>query len=115
MKPEALRKFGTNSVRKSGSDTNIKRLERRRVAWICASRRAKETPPKVKIGELVVLVEDVDGIEAGREGCIMGARGDLLTVGCHSRDRLRLVLARTWQVLPRELFRRLSAREGGSK
>ena len=69
--------------------------------------------PKVKIGELVVLVDDVDGVEAGREGCIMGVRDDMLTVGCQSPDRLHLILARTWQVLPRELFRRLSAREGG--
>jgi hypothetical protein len=71
--------------------------------------------PKVKIGELVVLVDDVDGVEAGREGCIMGLRDDMVTVGCQSRERLHLVLARTWQVLPRELFRRLSAREGGNK
>ena len=66
----------------------------------------------MKIGELVVLVDDVDGVEAGREGCIMGVRDNMLTVACQSRDRLHLVLARTWQVLPRELFRRLSAREG---
>ena len=38
---------------------------------------------------------------------------EMLTAGCQSSDRLHLVLARTWQVLPRELFRRLSAREGG--
>lgn len=68
----------------------------------------------MKVGQLVVL-EDVDGVEAGREGCIMGARDEMLTAGCQSSDRLHLVLARTWQVLPRELFRRLSAREGGSK
>ena len=42
----------------------------------------------------------------------MGVRDDMVTVGCQSRERLHLVLARTWQVLPRELFRRLSAREG---
>jgi hypothetical protein len=59
-----------------------------------------------------VLVDDVDGVEAGREGCIMGVRDDVVTVGCQSRDRLQLVLAHTWQVLPRELFRRLSARQG---
>jgi hypothetical protein len=34
----------------------------------------------------------------------MGVRDDMLTVGCQSPDRLHLVLARTWQVLPRELF-----------
>ena len=66
----------------------------------------------MKVGELVVLLDDLDGVEAGREGCIMGVRDDMLTVGCQSRDRLHLVLARTWQVLPRELFRRLSTREG---
>lgn len=59
-----------------------------------------------------MLVDDVDGVEAGRGGCIMGVRDDMLTVGCQSRDRLYLVLARTWQVLPRELFDRLSKREG---
>jgi hypothetical protein len=67
----------------------------------------------VKVGQLVVLVDDLDGVEAGREGCIMGVCDDRVTVGCQSRDRLHLVLARTWQILPRELFRRLSSREGG--
>jgi hypothetical protein len=69
----------------------------------------------VKIGELVVLVEDVDQVKAGRTGVIMGVRDDILTVGCQSSDRLHLILARTWQLLPRELFDRLSKREGGSK
>ena len=68
----------------------------------------------MKVGQLVVLVDDVDGLEAGREGCIMGVRDDMLTVGCQTSERLHLVLAHTWQVLPRELFRRLSAREGGN-
>jgi hypothetical protein len=67
----------------------------------------------VKVGQLVVLVDDVDGVEAGREGCIMGMGDEMLTVGCQTSERLQLVLAHTWQVLPRELFRRLSAREGG--
>ena len=58
-----------------------------------------------------MLVEDVDGIEAGREGRIMSIRDNVVMVGCRSRDRLQFVLARTWEVLPQELFRRLS--EGG--
>ena len=66
----------------------------------------------MKVGQLVVLVDELDGLEAGREGCIMGLRDDMVTVGCQSRDRLHLVLARTWQVLPRELFRRLSKGKG---
>jgi len=40
----------------------------------------------MKVGELVVLVDDVDGVEAGREGCIMGVRDDMVTVGCQLRD-----------------------------
>ena len=48
----------------------------------------KRNPPKVKIGQLVVLVDDVDGVKAGREGCIMGVRDDMVTVGCQSRRPL---------------------------
>ena len=66
----------------------------------------------MQVGEVVVLVEDVDGIEAGREGRIMSIRDNVVMVGCRSRDRLQFVLARTWEVLPQELFRRLS--EGGT-
>ena len=67
----------------------------------------------MKVGQLVVLVEDVDGVEAGREGCIMGARDEMLTVGCQTSDRLQLVLAHPWQLLLREHFHRLSKRERG--
>ena len=67
----------------------------------------------MQIGELIVLVEDVDGIEAGHEGRIMSIRDNVVMVGCRTRDRLQFVLARTWEVLPQELFRRLSDREGG--
>ena len=66
----------------------------------------------MKVGQLVVLVDDVDGVEAGREGCNVGVRDDMVTVGCQSRDRLHLVLAHPWQLLPREHFHRLSKREG---
>jgi hypothetical protein len=41
----------------------------------------------------------------------MSIRDNVVMVGCRSRDRLQFVLARTWEVLPQELFRRLS--EGG--
>ena len=58
-----------------------------------------------------MLVENVDGIEAGREGRIMSIRDNVVMVGCRSRDRLQFVLARTWEVLPQELFRRLSEGE----
>ena len=65
----------------------------------------------MQVGELVVLVQDVEGVEAGREGRIMGVRDNMVMVGCRSRDRLQVVLARTWEVLPQELFRRLCERE----
>ena len=65
----------------------------------------------MQVGEVVVLVENVDGIEAGREGRIMSIRDNVVMVGCRSRDRLQFVLARTWEVLPQELFRRLSEGE----
>jgi hypothetical protein len=51
---------------------------------------AQRILPKVKIGELVVLVDDVDGVEAGREGCIMGLRDDMVTVGCQSSERFNV-------------------------
>ena len=67
----------------------------------------------MKVGEIVILVEDVDGVEAGREGRIMSVRDNIVMVGCRSRERLQLVLAHTWEVLPQELFRRLCKRSGG--
>jgi hypothetical protein len=67
----------------------------------------------VQVGEVVVLVENVDGVEAGREGRIMSVRDNMVMVGCRSRDRLQVIMARTWEVLPQELFLRLSKRERG--
>lgn len=60
-----------------------------------------------------MLVENVDGVEAGREGRIMSVRDNMVMVGCRSRDRLQVIMARTWEVLPQELFLRLSKRERG--
>ena len=65
----------------------------------------------MQVGELVVLVQDVEGVKAGREGRIMGVRDNMVMVGCRSRDRLQVIMARTWEVLPQELFCRLCARE----
>lgn len=54
----------------------------------------------MQVGEVVVLVEDVDGIKAGHEGRIMSLRDNMVMVGCRSRDRLQVIMARTWEVLP---------------
>ena len=67
----------------------------------------------MQVGEVVVLVEDVDGIKAGHEGRIMSLRDNMVMVGCRSRDRLQVIMARAWEVLPQEFFRRLCARERG--
>ena len=66
----------------------------------------------MEVGETVVLVGDVDGMPAGKEGQVMKVRGDMLLIGCRSAHRLELVLARTWEVLPERKWRRLRKREG---
>jgi hypothetical protein len=67
----------------------------------------------VQAGDVVVLVDNMVGVEAGREDQIMSVRDSMLIVGCRSGDRLQVVLAHTWEALPQELFRRLCARERG--
>jgi len=54
----------------------------------------------MEVGETVVLVEDVDGMPAGKEGLVMRVRGDMLLIGCRSGHRLEFLLARSWEVLP---------------
>jgi hypothetical protein len=61
----------------------------------------------------VVLVEDVDGMPAGKEGRVMRVRGDMLLIGCRSPHRLELVLVRTWEVLPERNWRRLKKHSKG--
>jgi hypothetical protein len=65
------------------------------------------------VGETVVLVGDVDGMPAGKEGRVMRVRGDMLLIGCRSARRLELILARTRDVLPERKWRRLKKREKG--
>ena len=59
----------------------------------------------MQVGELVVLVQDVEGVKAGREGRIMGIRDNMVMVGCRSRDRLQVVSLRA----PGRFFRRNSS------
>ena len=66
----------------------------------------------MEIGETVVLLSDVDGMPAGKEGRVMRVRGDMLLIGYRSAERLELVLARSWEVLPEHKWRRLREREG---
>ena len=60
----------------------------------------------------MVLVGDVDGMPAGKEGRVMRVRGDMLLIGCRLAHRLEFVLARSWEVLPERKWRRLRKRGG---
>jgi len=64
----------------------------------------------VKAGELVVLVKDVQGVAAGKEGRVMSVREDAVLVECRLEERLHFVLARTWDLLPETIYRRLLKR-----
>ena len=66
----------------------------------------------MEVGETVVLVGDVDGMPAGKEGLVMRVRGDMLLIGIRSAERLEFVLARSWEVLPERKWRRLRKRIG---
>jgi hypothetical protein len=64
----------------------------------------------VEVGDVVVLVEDVQGVPAGKEGKVMGVREDLVMVGCRIRERLEVVLVRPWEVLPEAKYQRFLKR-----
>ena len=64
----------------------------------------------MEIGESVVFVNDVEGIQAGRHGRVMGLCDDIVMVGCRLRERLQYVLVHTWNVLPEPMWRRLLRR-----
>ena len=64
----------------------------------------------MEIGESVVFVNDVEGIQAGRHGRVIGLCDDTVMVGCRLRERLQYVLVQTWDVLPEPMWRRLLRR-----
>ena len=65
----------------------------------------------MKVGELVVLVSDVQGVAAGKAGRVMSIREDAVLVECRLQERLHFVLARTWDLLPEAIYRRLLKRQ----
>jgi hypothetical protein len=64
----------------------------------------------MEVGETVVFVGPVQGVEAGRHGRVMGLAEDKLMVECRVRERLECLLVNTWEVLPEQLWRRLLKR-----
>ena len=65
----------------------------------------------MKVGELVVLVTDVQGVATGKVGRVMSVREDAVLVECRLQERLHFVLARTWDLLPETIYRRLLKRQ----
>ena len=65
----------------------------------------------MKAGEMVVLVNDVHGVAAGNEGRVMSVRKDSVLVECRLQEELHFVLARTWDLLPQAIYRRLLRRQ----
>jgi hypothetical protein len=64
----------------------------------------------MEIGETVVLVRDIEGIEAGKHGRVMGLCDETVMVGCRVRERLEMKLVHTWDVLPETMWHRLLKR-----
>ena len=65
----------------------------------------------MKAGEVVVLVNDVQGVTAGKEGRVISVREDAVLVECRLEERLHFVLARMWDLLPETIYRRLLKRQ----
>jgi hypothetical protein len=60
----------------------------------------------LRVGETVVLVNDVQGVPAGKQGKVIRVRDELVVVRYQSRERLELLQARTWELLPERMWRR---------
>ena len=56
-----------------------------------------------------MLVKDVEGVQAGKEARVMSVREseNAILLGYRRQERLELVLVRTWEVLPAEVYQRL--------
>jgi hypothetical protein len=64
----------------------------------------------MEVGETVVFVGPVPGVETGKQGRITGLADDKVMVECRLRERLECVLVNTWVVLPERLRERLLKR-----
>jgi hypothetical protein len=61
-------------------------------------------------GETVVFVKDVEDVEAGKHGRLIGVTEDGVMVACRVREKLKCVLVQAWDVLSEEMWRRLMKR-----
>jgi hypothetical protein len=67
------------------------------------------------VGETVVLVSDVDGMPAGKEGLLIKVPGDILLIRIRSAERPEeFVLAKSWEVLPARIVKTASCLARGN-
>jgi hypothetical protein len=64
----------------------------------------------MNVGEAVVLVREVDGVEEGTHGRVKDTNDDRVVVECKMRERSTVVLTHMWDVLPERLWDRLIRR-----
>jgi hypothetical protein len=72
-----------------------------------AEKRTINEAKDMNVGESVVLVRRVDGVEEGTRGWVKHTNADEVVVECKVRERLALVLTHTWDLLPERLWERL--------
>jgi hypothetical protein len=64
----------------------------------------------MNVGESVVLVRGVNGVEEGTRGRVKDTKDDRVVVECKTRERSTIVLTNMWDVLPERLWDRLIRR-----
>jgi hypothetical protein len=62
------------------------------------------------VGESVVLVRNVEGIEEGTHGRVTDMTADRVVVECKVHESSATVLTHTWEVLPERLWERMIRR-----
>ena len=70
----------------------------------------------LRVGETVVLVKDVEGVQADKETPVMSMREseNAILLGYRRQERLELVLVRTWRSCLRKCIKRLLKKIGPS-
>jgi hypothetical protein len=64
----------------------------------------------MNVGESVVLVRGVDGVEEGTRGRVKDTNDDRVVVECKTPEHSTVVLTHMWDVLPERLWDRLIRR-----
>jgi hypothetical protein len=62
------------------------------------------------VGQKVVFVRAVKGVEVGKHGTVMKVSDNMVVVDCTLQEHLAPVLAQMWDVLPERLYDRLLKR-----